>query len=380
MRRIVCCISLVFVILLAACGSTTTQSSSTPKQQFVLIGNTISDWNQDTGAMLWSIQVPSPSFQPVYTRNGNRLYVADGTMMAIDIRKGNILWKVQLAGMSQVSSLAIVDNGRLLVMNTTVAVYALNANDGTVVWQVVHPYLMPALAVSPDQSSIYVNMPDVVSLSATTGIQQWKRTIPNGAYSQQATRELRIEGDMLLALTQEQDIVSLDKATGAILWDYHASTGLSDPYIHSNNIYFSGQQLLNGVASRQMSALDITTGKLVWTQSEPLVDSSSMSFNGIPPPVATNDTVAMLAGSDLYGMDLRTGQILWQQLNAGNGQLIGSDQTLYQISQGILVAWSSTGDIIWKTSLTTAAIASGYVHAKWILGMTLIGTLSLIDN
>ncbi len=156
------------------------------------------------------------------------------------------------------------------------------------------------------------------------------------------------------------DTLAMNAFTGQLLWDSPHGGGLSCPAVADNVVYV-------GSSDRNISALDASTGALLWHyRTGGIVYSSPAVYNGI-----------VYAGSwdhTLYALDAATGILLWDYPTGGE---VSSSPA---VANGVVYFGSSdcnayaldahTGEFLWKYTTggelyrSTPAVVNGVVYIQ----------------
>jgi outer membrane protein assembly factor BamB len=135
--------------------------------------------------------------------------------------------------------------------------------------------------------------------------------------------------------------------------------------------------LLSGVASRSMSAIDLTSGRILWSQ--PVSDLVPTLQSG----TADEQRGYLIDGSAVYGFDLSTGQQLWSTASAGSQLLVAGSALL--VSSGLESGMPGSSDIVCldcTTGRTLWTSAGTYVigaTAELVYAASDTSVLSAID-
>ena len=154
------------------------------------------------------------------------------------------------------------------------------------------------------------------------------------------------------------DTLAIHAFTGKLLWDSPDGGGWSSPAVTDNIVYV-------GSADRNISALNASTGALLWKyRIEGTISSSPVVYNGV-----------VYAGSwdnNLYALDAATGTLLWNYLTGGEVRsspavahgivYFGSqDNNLYALD-------ATTGALLWNYTTggyfsdSSPAVVNGIVY------------------
>jgi outer membrane protein assembly factor BamB len=206
----------------------------------------------------------------------------------------------------------------------------------------------------------------LIALDATTGATLWRHVAGVSVNNSAA-----VDGDTVVIGLGDGRVQALDAATGAQLWEVNIADGLAEG---SSNLY-AAPVIADGVAYvgvvQNLAAIEVATGKVLW-QVDP--SSSQYVLDTTYSTLAVKDGVIVgLFGRGYEGMqafDAGTGAKIWTAPAAlstatqaapvivGDNIYTGSSATdVYQLDL-------MTGDVAWQTKL----ISKGFVWGYWITG------------
>ena len=183
----------------------------------------------ETGNLLWQTTLPGAmSAAPVLNPDAGLLYAGnyDNKLHALDMGTGEEKWVAEAANWIW-NAPALVD-GRLYYADNDGFVYAVDALDGTPLWE------KPAQVAGPVQASpVYANGrlyiastgdPQeekglLVALDADTGLQQWQQTTDAPLF----TTPVIVDSVIVVALEKIVDdlLIAYDLETGNRQWSYN---------------------------------------------------------------------------------------------------------------------------------------------------------------
>ncbi|HEY5427146.1 MAG TPA: PQQ-binding-like beta-propeller repeat protein [Candidatus Tumulicola sp.] len=207
--------------------------------------NRLAGVNLTTGRERWGQELAGTGM-PIPAIVGTNVVHVDGsgTVLALDALTGRYAWNARLPSVFSMSSVVDGHDGRVYVSGTfPTGVYALRANDGTVVWRHWFPKFYQGPGDGPMASTPTLLIGEYLKPLAP-GILGW--TVEPGS---------RVE----------HHIFALAKATGKLRWDRRVAAGIAPtanqsaiPLIYSQRVY-EGSPIAPVV-----SALDVATGHVVW--------------------------------------------------------------------------------------------------------------------
>ena len=298
----------------------------------------------------------------------NRLIITseEEQLVTVDPATGEARVVYEFDRFVELVGLADYHNGTVYVATKDNAVNAIDLNSQRFRWDVPMPeYEFSALSNATtvyDDGLVYClgYLGVVVAVEATTGNPVWMYSVsPSG---DPTDRYLSggipiVHGDRLYVLVEDNIFGDpaylhvLDKKTGERLGR------LELPYDYSGTLAFAGNTLL--LPAGNLYALDEATLDLIW----------EVEFEGVSTPAVSGDKVVVHAvpSSDdnltsfIYGLDLATGAIQWQQ-EAGfdrfRGPLVVGDVVFAVFEKAKQVAGirngrpmalrASTGELLWR--------------------------------
>jgi outer membrane protein assembly factor BamB len=225
-------------------------------------GDEIAALSAGSGRVVWTYRtvgedMPSPALARVGSRDAIVFANGDDRVRALDMRTGKLLWSTQVVGVSTMASAASVD-GVVYVLAGTSAnmhlpdhVYAVRANDGTILWKA--PY--GNADVSPVVGSGKVVVEDAQTFSGPPSADAY-----NAVYC-------------------------LDAGDGRLVWRNQSDSGFLTS-IGSNEEAIAGMidrgALFQSLpAARRFAAFDLATGHVLWsTKTKAAVKMSAIAFDG----------------------------------------------------------------------------------------------------
>lgn len=197
-------------------------------------------------------------------------------------------------------------NQEVVYLSYQGAVYAVNAENGNLVWQFPKekpdpskPFFAPA-AFGPDGMIIVGNFGHTLYALDSNGGLMWQYSIANGNF---AATPL-VEGDIILAPSSDDYLYALD-LDGNYLWKYKTGNMLwARPASNGTLVFLPG-------LDHKLYGVNLSNGKEAWN-----IDLESALLSG---PVLTADgqlIVATLEG-EVVSVDINTRSILWRTPTEG---------------------------------------------------------------
>lgn len=318
---------ILFSIVLIVAGCSTSPSPVLPPVKLQSLTNDFSI------KKLWTFNFGEGAsdkylhFTPVM--QGHFLYNVDhqGTVIAFDTRKKNVLWQNELH--KPAGSALSLSNQQLYVGTSDGTVLSLNVSDGKVIWQAG---VSSEVLAAPKEARgiVVVRCVDgyLYGLDAKTGKQLWLVEQRTPSLSLRGTSEPVIAGDLVLNTFDNGRLVAVNLQTGKVLWQ---------------------------------SSIAVPKGR---TDLERMVDADAN-------PVIVDDVVYAVAFQGrLVAMQLGSGRIIWtRDIDSYSGMSVDPYRIYLADSQGILWAFDrSTGATLWKQdALLRRSITKPLLHEQYLV-------------
>ena len=320
--------------------------------------NSVPFWSFNTSSSVTSS--PAVVDGVVYIGSG------DGNVYALNCADGIQLWKFNTINEDD-SSPAVVDGvvyvgsfGPTATQPSTVSlvadIYALNATDGTELWNYVTGVglssprvdngVFSSNAVSPCNvvnGVVYFGSADdhIYALNASDGSQLWNYSTGYWAVSSPAF----INGIVFVG-SDDSNVYALNASGGAQLWNY--TTG---GYVYSSPAVIGGTVYV-GSEDGSVYALNATSGTQLWNYTTgKFVDSS---------PAIVNGAVYIGSGDgNIYALNAANGIQLW---NYTTGGVVVSSPA---VANGIVYVGSEDGNV-YALNANTGAKLWNYNTGNWV--------------
>jgi outer membrane protein assembly factor BamB len=278
---------------------------------------------------------------------GDAVYVADaqGVLHALDLKTGTPRWKYETE--SSFETTPLVANGRVFVGDMDGVFHAVNAADGKKIWTVetvgaIHSSANLAGDVGNASGGVEHVVfgndgAEIYCLNAADGKEVWKKSAGDRINSTPAigwgaalvsgcdaklraidvkTGDERFAADLgslsagspavladrMIIGTDQGRVVCLSPDGSKTLWEY---TGVADAAMVYSSPAVSGGIAVVGARDRHVHAIDVNTGKGLWTfRTRGDVESS--------PAIAAGRVYVGSKDKKLYVLDLKTGEKLWE--------------------------------------------------------------------
>ena len=283
----------------------------------------------------------------------------DGTITAVDIESGNIVWRTDLD--SNLSAGVGVGDGLLIVATGSGEVLALDQSNGSKVWSAkVNSEVLATPAVAQGVVVVRVGDAIILGLDSATGNQLWDIEKSLSAMSIRGVSTPLINGRGAVIGLADGRLMALDIDTGDTLWETAVGSPRgsneirrlsdidADPVLLGTVLYVASYQ--SRVVAMAMGSPRIVWSKDISTLKTPGVDSDylyisdevgslvalnrysgefvweqdNLKGRGLSSPLAVGDK--LLVGDyegNLYHLDRRTGHIQSKQSVGGGAILLG---------------------------------------------------------
>ena len=334
MRRLV---GTAAVVVLASTSLGQAQRASTdvtqwrgPNRDGVVQGFTAPQAWPETLVKRWTVEVGTGYATPLVV--GNRVFVfsrlgENETMTALDGDSGKVVWQQSYPAPFAMNpatkahgpgpkSTPVYFNGRLYSIGMTGVVTAWDAASGKQVWQkpgtgVAMEYTSHSFSPLVDAGRVifHVGGKDKGALTAfdlTTGDVRWSWAGDGPGYASPIVADLG--GTRQIIVPTQAKLVSVDAATGALLWErplvHQFSSNAITPIVYGQAVIVAGTGPLMEIAVARRGTQ--WTTEQVWENTDlPLRFTTA---------VLAGDTLFGMSGRNAgqyYAMDARSGKALW---------------------------------------------------------------------
>ncbi|MEK7773170.1 MAG: PQQ-binding-like beta-propeller repeat protein, partial [Deltaproteobacteria bacterium] len=210
---------------------------------------------------------------------------SNGVMRCFDRTRGKELWSFQTR--SEILSSPVIHEGRLYFASSDDRVYALSLKTGEKLWtfnrstfQTVAPRVYSSPAFHEDK--IYQLFSDgyLLCLSAATGKDLWARkVIKNFDQPGRVRRTPLVDGGSVYIIDDSLKVAALDASTG--------ETGKSFDMIKARDFILHGGRAMIIAGSDQIVSVDRISGAILWKKD--------LSFKPVSTTFAAGDTLFVLS-------------------------------------------------------------------------------------
>jgi outer membrane protein assembly factor BamB len=249
--------------------------------------------------------------------------------------------------------------GQRLFFGAGSIVYALNANNGSPVWQYTTGGMVPSDSPAVENGMVYVGSGDynVYALYASDGTLAWK--YPTGSYV--VSQPVVING-IVYAASDDNSVYALQGIDGKLLWKYMTGGPIQFTPAVTDGVVFAAS------SDGNVYALNAGSGSLVWRFT------TTAQNNGSTPSVVNGVLYMASADDNLYAINAANGSLIWKtflgQAPADGCTAAVADGVVYLGSgdSGIFYAIDAlSGKVRWKYATTApvyaaSAVADGIVY------------------
>lgn len=309
------------LVALSGCGVFKGDKSKTP-----VLGNRIPILSTEAGALadptIASVPVtlPPATANAAWAQPGGNASKSMGHL-ALSASPSRI-WSIKIDAGSNRARLAaapVVADNRLFLVDVNAVVTAYDANTGAKIWATSieegkkNQDARFGGGVSFFEGKLFATtgLGDVVALNASDGSQLWK-VKPGGPLRGAPT----LANGQVYVLSQDSQMYALNQGTGAVEWTQSASLetqgvfGVAAPASSQGTV-------VAGFASGELNAYRYENGRVLWqdalSRSTATTSVSALSDIDADPVIDQGRAYAIGQGGRLVGIDLGTGQRLWEQ-------------------------------------------------------------------
>lgn len=191
------------------------------------------------GSLKWTVNLPDKvTSSPIYSKGKVFVGCWDNKVYAFDTL-GSVLWATPVIG--NIYNYSPIVQNDIIYISTSLATVALNANNGTILWN----FNLPRVGSLPifRNNTIYVNSDSLYAIDALTGNKRWSYKTDHNTQVPPV-----ITGNRIYVLSYNYTLSALNAATGAEIWkkpDYYLPIsdceGLN---VKHGNIYVESDDLL----------------------------------------------------------------------------------------------------------------------------------------
>lgn len=286
----------------------------------------------------WTFKVPGGAFDATPVIAGGIVYIGDldGALFALDLKTGEKKWKTTIKDSGFPASPA-VRNGLIYVGDYDGVFYCFDATDGKEKWkfaaeaEISSPnFYKDAVVFASQDSRLY-------SLDAATGKLNWKYAIED----QIQCSPTIVDGRAFLAgCDGKLHIVDVAKGEAINDVDIFNPTGVT-PAVLGDRVYF-------GTEGGELLCVNWRTAKTEWTYAD---ENSHQSIRSSP--AVTKDVVVFGSRSkQVYALDPTTGKLLWKvpsRRGIDSSPVIAGERAYVGVGDGKILAIAlQDHKIVWQ--------------------------------
>ena len=261
-----------------------------------------------------ALSAPAVVGDTVYVGGGNSVLDDEGNrtenhayLYAIDRRDGDVRWKFQPD--DYVHTAPVVVGDLVMFATRTGTVYAVEQGSDSVAWT-FSPDGNPGPVVSTpavDDCRLYLDTPDagLYAIDGQDGTLVWHDSDVR-SWAAPAVTNGRV-----YAATRDGRLVAVDADDGAVEWEYETGGNIATagPAVSDGVAFVGNVAGDSGIEAPRIHAVDMETGNSIWTaDTQEYVKSS---------PAVADEAVYVAAGPNVLGLDATTGEQMWAHETRG---------------------------------------------------------------
>jgi len=310
---------------------------------------------------------PGPDLDPHLLSANGLIYFnspASHSLYAINMNTGSIRWTYQASGWT------FLDNGVIYIDDNNYTIKALDARDGTLLWQKDGrdgSFVSTLFATTDRLAYIATDNGILEAVNGRDGSVLWQHLLKVDPSSSQTDdpSTLQVINGVVYLSTVNSSVFALRERDGALLWQFNTTQGDSLNFLKSTAF---GDGMIF-ISADQTYALRMSDGKLLWRSAQ---KSSLHLVNGMESSLEANGMLYLgdsRSGvyDSFYALRASDGTQLWEDtLPVRNFSLVALRGILYIFSgfdfdsvsgPGPLEALRETdGTALWSRSLQQAGV------------------------
>ena len=278
-----------------------------------------------SGNFLWNRDL-TPASDRSNEASGGGLAVSGGTVFvtsafgfltALEAASGEVLWTQDLEAAA--TGAPTVDNGVVYLVTRNSLGWAIDANNGRILWQVLgspsnsgitggpSPAVAGALVIFPFASG------QMIAVVSNTGAQAWAASVAGGRTDRIFSRYSDLTGDPLVsgnvvyAGNHTGRVAGFETATGSSIW--RANEGAIGP------VWLAGGSLFMVSDENRLLRLGALTGEIIWAQDLPFFTKTRIKrrksiYNHYGPVLAGGRLILVSDDGGMRQFDPVTGSLI----------------------------------------------------------------------
>jgi len=276
----------------------------------------------------------------------------------------------------------VIRNGIIYTADASGLVQAVNKGNGKPIWStpLKHEFVSGP-SVAEGYIAVTTNNSSLILLNQANGNKLWQTKVSGEILSPPTISQQKV-----IAKTIDGKVYAFNVTNGKQLWmTEHGSPGLV--LKASSSPIILGNLVLIGFSDGKLDALDLETGRVIWTRSIAYATGSSdvERLVDIDADPIVEDNIAYLASYQGYigALSLSDGQFLWRKPGSVYKNMVLSANTLY-LTDSHDVIWSldkKTGKVNWKqTTLKARGLTEPTLVGKDLVVGDKTGYLHFVES
>ncbi|MDT0507282.1 PQQ-binding-like beta-propeller repeat protein [Novosphingobium sp. MMS21-SN21R] len=355
---------LVLALALGGCGifggKDKAKTTPTIGQRTPILSKIEAGTKVDDSIGMTTVVLPAPEVNADFAQAGGNAAKSYGhAALGESPRKA---WSVGIKGSSARQRLAaspVVGGGKMFVMDTEGTVHAFDAATGSRVWDTaVKAEKQNANSTfgggaAFDDGVVYVTngVGEVAALDAASGSIKW-RVKPAGPLRGSPT----IAFGQVMVMTQDNQILAINAADGAVLWNENASVGQTNVFGVAAPAAGQGT-IVAGFSSGELVAYRYENGRQLWAdalaRTSIATSVSTLTDIDADPIIERGRVYALGQGGRMAAYELVTGQRIWELNLAGISTPAIAGDWIFTLTDEakLLCIAKANGKVRWMTQL-----------------------------
>lgn len=270
------------------------------------------------------------------------------------------VWTARIAGVrrdARLGAAPVVAGGTLFAMGSDAVVSAFDARSGALRWRrsfvearAQAPY-GGGVSVAGDIAYVTMGTGQVAAVRAADGTPVWQVKLPAPARGAPT-----VAFDHLYVMTQDNQLFALKVADGAIDWTMASAVQLAGVFGAGAPAAANGT-IVAGFSTGDLAAYRYENGRQLWgdalTRTSLNTSVGAVTDIDASPVVVGGQVYAIGAGGRMVGMDLNSGQRLWELNIGGLATPAVAGQWLFVVTDDarLLCIDRASGKIRWAKAL-----------------------------
>ena len=255
--------------------------------------------------------------------------------------------------------------------------YAVETKRGKILWRYKND---EPIATKPTVSGDKVFFTDlgckVIALNLSDGSLVWTQNFDR----EMLGRPLAV-GGLILLLKDEQEVIALSQESGALVWNRFLRTYIPDMTMRGHSsLLVEGDRIYFGLADGQIYVLNPREGQILWQKS---LSVPLSSFKDIDEAFVISGDSLYVAGysGKMYRLNKSNGQILWSaSVKTGVRPLVFGELVIASdLSEGLVGFDKATGKQMWSNELEGSVLSAPVLYQDTVFVSTVDGSAFLVD-